>query len=374
MTYSHALRYLTTPDKEEQSHASLGAPLLPIKAPHAPLLLCFTHNKLGNAAANLVASVLQQAGIPYLHWIDDDTWEPKRRFLIDGRPISPPILSRHAADWQAAARADGRRDWRAERCAGVLSLCAAETDCRVVLLESPLSVCHVGYFHALNKKIRAISVLSDSSEIARTAQNPATVEIITPAFGREMHSRITNICAGNDCKMVTIPASAIKRESLTLGGQTVTYTGKTGKIPYRLPSASRVAADAAALTLYALRSLSEGGLAVSEEAISKGLFGATLSHCGTVYSVEPLILTHTAGDAQELALALSDLETMSACAHAPLTVWPEPNLAPLVDMPSPYREAMWPQKKDVALLLVGSLAWIEETLALRTRKKSKNSD
>ena len=96
MTYSHALRYLTTPDVQDPPSVA-PAPILPVKFSHTPLLLCFTCNKLGSAAASLIASVLKQAGISYLHWIDDKTLEPESRFLMDGRPISPPLLAKHAA-------------------------------------------------------------------------------------------------------------------------------------------------------------------------------------------------------------------------------------------------------------------------------------
>lgn len=374
MTYSHALRYLTTPDRVETAHATLGTPLIPVKPPHAPMLLCFTRNKLGSAAASLTASVLKQAGISYLHWIDDDLLDAKCRFLLDGRPIPPPLLARHASDWQAAARADGREDVRAERCAGVLSLCAAEADCRVILLESPVSVCHVGYFHALNRRVKAFSLLSDGREVARTAQNPATVEIITPAYGRTMHSQITDICARNDCKMVTIAATAVQREDVTLGGQTVVHTDKTGIRRYRLSSASHIAAEAAAIALYCLHSLNERGLSIREDALAPGLLSAALCHCGSVYSATPLILTHAANNTQELTQILADVRAMQASLSSPLTVWLEPCISSLPADMLLYEGQEWPGQDTPSLLLIGSPAWIEEKLSARKRKKGKNTD
>ena len=373
MTYSHALRYLTAPDVQDPPSVA-PAPVLPVKFLHTPLLLCFTRNKLGSAAASLLASVLKQAGIPYLHWIDDTMLDPKNRFLIDGRPVSPPLLAKHAALWQAAAREAGREPHCAERCAGILALCAAETECRVILLEAPLDVCHVGFFTPLNKRIKAITLLSDGQDVARTATNPATGEIITPAYGRAMHSRITDICAKNDSKMVTIATTAVQRESVTLGTQTVAYTTRTGVCHYRLPSASTVATEAAAIALYAVQSLGERGLPIPEDALSRGLLGATLSHCGTVYSAKPLILTHAASDEKEKARILSDLATLQDHSDTPLTLWAEPTLAPWPDSVSLYTQDEWPTEDAFACLLAGSDAWIEETLSARTRKKGKKSD
>jgi hypothetical protein len=337
------------------------------------MLLCFTCNKLGSVVACMIASILKQAGISYLHWIDNDTLEPKCRFLMDGRPISPPLLSRHAADWQAATRAAGREDALAERCAGVLSLCAAEADCRVILVESPISVCHVGYFHALNKKVKAISLLSDGRKVARTAQNPATVEIITPAYGRAMHSRITDICAQNDCKMVPIATTAIRRTGVALGGQTILYQARDHESTYRLSSGSHLAADAAAMALYGVRSLAERGLSIPESAVAQGLLTAAPAHCGTVYSLQPLILTHSAADEQELSLVLSDLADWAGFISPPPTVWLDPALAPPSDV-ALYEGEEWPQEDNCPLLLVGCHAWIEDKLRTRKRKKVKNKD
>ena len=366
MTYPHALRYLTAPSVVTDQ--ATGAVPLTVKFSQIPVLLCFTRNKLGSAAASLVAAILHQAGISCLHWIDDEALEPKSRFRIDGRPITPPLLSRHAANWQAAARARGCNDIREERCAGVLSLCAAESNCRIILLESPLSVCHVGYFHAINKKIKAISVLSDGHEIARAAKNPATTEIITPAYGRAMHSQITDICAGNDGKMVTIPTSAVRQTAVSLGSQTVTYADKTGERHYRLPSASSVATDAAAMALYGIHSLRERGFSIPEDAIGKGLLGATLSHCGSVYSMEPLILTHLATDENALSRIAADLAVMQACAPLPLTVWAESESTVWPPDVAIHTRPEWPTEAS-ALVLVGSFGWIEDKLSRRETKK-----
>lgn len=373
MTYSHALRYLTTPDAPQQ--ISLPLPLT-VKWSHTPVLVCFTRNKLGSAAAGMLAGVLKQAGISYLHWIDDDTADAKSRFLMDGRPISPPLLSRHAAQWQAAARAEGRDLSPAERCAGVLSACAAETDCRVILLEAPLSVCHVGLFASLNKRMRAITLLSDGQVVPRTASNSATSEIITPAYGMTMHSRITDICAKNDCKMVPIAASAVQRTDVALGGQTLLQKSKNGsELYYRLSSGSRVAADAATLALYAIHSLGARGLAISEDTIRHGLLYAVPPHCGTVYSMQPLILTHAVTDEQELSLILPDITDLVSTTAAPICVWPEPALIPLLPKAIPlYLEQDWPAISAPSLLLVGSYAWIESKLSARKSKKSKNID
>jgi hypothetical protein len=374
MTYSHALRYLTAPDAPTQAP---GIPPLTVKWPHTPLLLCFTRNKLGSAASCMVASILKQAGVSYLHWIDDDALDPKCRFLMDGRPISPPLLSHHAGLWQAAARAEGRDLTRAERCGGVLSACAAAQDCRVILLESPLSVCHIGYFGAINKKIRAITLLSDGKTVARTAQNPATVEIITPAYGRTMHSRITDICAQNDCKMVPIAATAIQRTDVAPGGQTIVHQTRDDKQAYRLASGSQLAADAAAMALYCIRSLTEQGLSISEWAVESGLMTAAPAHCGSVYSLQPLILTHSATDEQELALVRSDIDTLTSSMSTPPIIWLEPALvpfAPAFDALPLYREDTWPSDTGLSLLLVGSHAWIEDKLRTRKQKKAKNND
>lgn len=366
MTYSHALRYLTASDAPMQES---GIPSSPVKSTHTTWVLCFTRGKLGSAAACMVASVLEQAGVAYLHWIDDDTLEPRSRFLINGRPIPPPLLAHHTGLWQAAARTEGRDPSPAERCAGVLSACAAQEDCRVIILESPLSVCHVSLFYAINKKVRAISLLSDGREVAQTAKNPATVEIITPAFGMAMHNRIIDICSKNDCKMITVPSSALKQASIALGGQTVIRTTKNGDARYRLPSASHVAAEAAAIALYCARSLNERGVAIPEQAMEKGLLHSTIPHCGTLYSMKPLILTHAVANAQELSQVLGDLATLQDCADATLTVWAEPSLLPLPPEVVLYEEDSWNANAPQALLLIGSVAWIEGKLSLRGRKK-----
>lgn len=371
MTYSHALRYLTAATSTDQVAA---APPLTVKFPHAPLVLCFTRNQLGSAAAADLAAVLKESGIGYLHWIDDDILEPKSRFLMDGRPISPPTLALHTAHWQAAARAQGREPTAAERCAGVLSLCAAEADCRVILLESPLSVCHVGLFCAINKRTRAITLLSDGSTVARTAYHPATVEIVTPAFGRAMHGLITDICAQNDCKMVPIAASATQRTDVTLGAQTILYQAKSGgRVAYRLASASRLAADAATIALYAIHSLELRGFAIPDEAVRRGLLGVALPHCGTVYCMQPLILTYAVSSEEELAFALSDIQDLP-CMQPPPALWSAPSLPALSTNLSLYDQETWPQDLNYPLLLIGPSAWIEQKLAERTRKKGKNND
>jgi len=372
MTYSHALRYLTAlPDAAPQA---VGTPPLTVKFAHPPLLLCFTRNKLGSAAACMVASILKQAGISYLHWIDDDSLEPKRRFFINGCPITPPVLSQHAASWQTASRAAGREGNRAERCAGVLSLCAAQQDCRVILLESPLSVCHVGLFALLTKKIRAITLLSDGKTVPRTAANPATTEIITPAYGMTMHSTITDICAGNDCKMVTIPTTAVVRKSLTVGGQTVVHTTKAGEVSYRLPSVSRVATDAASIALYCIHSLCESGLTVPPKALSDGLLYAPLAFCATLYSASPLILIHAVVGEQELSFVSEDVATVQSCTDSPVTVWTEAEGTSWPDSTTLYTREEWPTDPHATLLLVGSPAWIEQKLSLRKQKKAPKTE
>ncbi len=329
MTYQHALRYLTA-----SGTASQGNTRLPLRSfvnqtkATPPLFIRFTANKLGHTAALFLRNILTEAGISCLHWIDD-TSEPKQRFWLDGKPISPPLMARVAGELHDVEIAASDVSFSAtERCAAVLCRIAAQQSCRIILFESTHEAPSLPAFCSIYSRLNAIAVLSDKKDAISETVRANVRLVISPTYGPAFYRRISDACAASNIRLEIIKKS--NRTNITPGAQTISY----GKFPdCRLPSGSKLCADAAFLTMECLLALERMRFFVGGAALQSGLQKTDLSHACHLRCIQPLLLADCVTQNDELSLSLSDLNDLSPHLPRPQRLWLDDSLS---DIPPQY--------------------------------------
>ncbi|MBR5798368.1 MAG: hypothetical protein IKY29_05395 [Clostridia bacterium] len=375
MTYQHALRYLTLPDTTSSGNtrALLRAYVSQTKAA-PPLFIHFTANKLGHTTALFLQGALAQAGISCLHWIDDAATEPKLRFRLDGKPITPPLLARLAGELHGMEMASPDVTLGdAERCAALLCRLAAEEGCRVVLLESMQETPVLPVFCAIHPRLNAIAVLSDKKDVVSDTIRSNVRLVITPTYGPAFYRRISDACAASNIRLEIIKKSS--RTAVTLGAQTLSY----GKFPdCRIASGSSLVATAAFLAMECVQTLTRMRFSIDTAALQNGLRTADLSHALHLRCIQPLLLSDIVTTDEELLLSLADISELCPHLPAPRRLWLEDSLSD----PPPQFSALFDEicRNDTepcllpegTTLAIGCAAFVDAFIknALRKPKKS----
>ena len=372
MTYQHALRYLTDPQatRRGDTQALLRAFIDRYKTATLPLLVSFHANKLGHTAAQMLRSVLVQAGVPCLHWADHATLPSKQRFFVNDKPISPPLMASIAGELHELEHSAKDTSLSvAERCAAVLWRIATSENCRVVLLESPTDIPHLPLFFALAPRSETITVLSDKDDHLHEATHKGTRFVITPAYGPAFYHRISDACAAGNIRLETIKKS--KREAVTLGSQTLHY----GKFPpCRISSGSPLCATAAFLTLECVTALARLSLSLGDTAVQSGLLRADVSHACHVRSIHPILLSDLADSPKEFQAALDDLNELLPMLPSPRCLWRPAHYS---DIPAPMFDEMYGEDTPLQLcengttVVIGPSDFVEKFILALQKKPKK---
>ena len=374
MTYQHALRYLTAADAASRgSTRPLLRAYVSLTKAAPPLFIRFTANKLGHTAALFLRNVLIQAGIACLHWIDDVNVEPKLRFWLDGKPVTPPLLSRLAGelhDMEIATPDVTLSD--VERSAAFLCRLAAKEECRIVLFESNQDAPLLPAFCAIYPRLSSLVVLSDKNDTIPESVRANVRLVISPTYGPAFYRRISDVCAANSIRLEIIKKS--RRSAVTLGTQTLSYA----KFPdCRISSGSRLCAEAAFLAMECVQALGRLRVSIPAEAVQNGLNRTDLSHGLHLRCIHPLTLSDGVTSDEELLVTLSDLDELSAHFPSPRRLWLDDALS---DIPSPlsaFFDEICRADQAAALseggttFVVGSAEFIDSFLKNARRKPKK---
>ncbi len=374
MTYQHALRYLTASDAASRGNTRplLRAYVSQTKAT-PPLFIRFTANKLGHTAALFLRNVLTQAGVGYLHWIDDVRVEPKLRFWQGNKPVTPPLMARLAGelhDMEIATPDVTLSD--AERSAALLCRLAAKEECRVILFESTQDAPLLPAFCAIYPRLNALVVLSDKSDTIPESVRTNVRLVISPTYGPAFYHRISDICAASNIRLEIIKKS--RRSAITLGTQILSY----GKFPdCRISSGSHLCADAAFLAMECVQALDRLRVSIPAEAVQNGLNRTDLSHGLHLRCIHPLMLSDGVANDEELRMTLSDLDELSAHFPSPRRLWLDDALSDTPPPLSSFFDEVCRTRQEFSLsedgttFVIGSTEFIESFLKNARRKPKK---
>lgn len=338
MTYQHALAYLA----ERSTKASL-LPTDRLPTPDrtaSPLVVCFSHDKQGSAAAQLLRAALTEEGIGVLHVIDADELALRERYLLGGKPILPTLLCPAAHEMREkeiklrrALSAQGQADTTsifspAHRALTVLLRCMQSEGARVLLLEGEQAADDLRTLCELLHTVTAITLVSTTDEGGQSALGciqGVTREVISHPAGAALFRTLSDACSKTGSRLGIIARSAHSRCDVTLGSQSISYATLTD---CRLRSGSTLAADAAVLAAEGLFALRRAGLAISNDAIRQGFAKATLTSCTTPVAIHPPVVAELVTNKGELVLVMHDLELFSALLPRPRRVVLEASLQP----------------------------------------------
>ncbi len=389
MTYQHALRYLTAP------HPT-GAPHLPTRTLQSllhkdaanPIFVCIPHHKQTSAAAQYLRSVLLQADIGCLHLTDTQDCQARDAFLLNGAPIPPTVLcpnahAVHAMELSLRRAVQPSNDQAtppavfpsAQRCAAVLLRCAQSHNCRVVLFEgspnSPLLRASAELLGPISA-IALVAATNDDEQIT-FAHLPFVKQLISHACGPVMYRTLSDACAHNGSRLILIAKTNMHRRSISLGAQTLDY-GEFKNC--RLSCGSALAADAAVLAIEAILTLRRGGLTICNQAVQQGLSRTVLPHCCSLSSIQPLLLTDRAVNADELSLVFRDLAELQAALPSPRRLWLDPKLHQAFQAHVSFADELFDDRTPLSTrqgtttILIGSDAFLRHMLT-NSPKKTK---
>ncbi len=380
MTYQHALRYMTQSSSSAEhkmslsrlaSHVAKGEPSL--------ILISFSNDNIGDAAANVLESILTQANIPTLRWVDDSTVEPKKRYTLNTKPLSPPLLAQIGGDVQSLERslrssAEEILD-TSDRSTAVLAQYAKMCDVRVLLIQTDLHHSHASRFETFFPRLQEVCVLSQSNELSPGTIRQGTREIISLPCGPAMFHLISDVCANNGSRFTITPKFNKQASSgQSLGAQTLQYRALP---PCRIFSCAPSMAQALSLSLECALSLRRMGLTLADHAIAAGAERAAVAPSGTVISIHPLIVANRARHADELRLTLEDVTSGDLPFPFPRRLCLDPSLVQNGMSLPDFFDEWWDatqaisDKTEGTWMLIGSDAFIETAKKrLKTNKKA----
>lgn len=329
MTYQHALRYITQPTISSNETIELTSLTKELSTHEAsPIAVCFSNDKIGQAAAALLESILCKSGVRHLRWSDVSTAPTKQRFALDGTPLSPPLLSEIAGNIQQKERAARALPSdclsQNDRCAAVLAEYAKACGAAVLLLQSDTNMAHTRQFGLLFSQLQAITVVSQTRQVPASATMSSTREVISLPCGSAMFRRISDACVASGSRLSLTQGADCHVFEQTIGARTIQYRALP---PCRIFSASSCATDALFLALECVLSLRRMGISISDQAIAQGPAEASLPFCCSVLSIHPLILADQAQSQQELLHVWEDLSSKLAQLPEPRGLWLDPDLA-----------------------------------------------
>ena len=321
MTYQHALRYLfeISASANQEPSPSLASLRSTVGKSDIPLLcLFFTHDRQGSAAAKYMRAVLHEASISCLHW-DTVCEDAREAFTLDGEPLSPLLIAEHAQAVRTAERALLRSAPNAhtpltspERCAAVMLRCAISCTCRILLvegassLEASTTTAHL--LRTLAPEMPLIVIASTADEQHRATLSAISVgarNVISAPCGETGYRRLSDACAKHDCRLGLIALPRLQRTAIMPGSQRLCYRRLSDA---SLLSGTATAATAAALTAEAVLLLRAEGLAISDDALRRGLSQTALPRCTELWSIVPLIIADELTTQAEATLLMQDLQ------------------------------------------------------------------
>ena len=379
MTYQHALRYMTQLSSSAEHELALSrlAPLVD-KGDPSLMLISFSNDNIGDAAASFLESILTQANIPALRWVDDSTVEPKKRYTLNTKPLSPPLVAQICASVQSVERSIRSSAEEilcpADRSTAVLAQYAKMCDVRVLLVQTDLHHSHASRFEVFFPRLQEVCVLSRSNTLSPDAIHSKTREIISLPCGATMFHLISDACAKNGSRLTITPKSVQQSNGQALGAQTLQYRALP---PCRIFSCAPSMAQALSLSLECSLSLRRMGLTLSDHAISTGPERAAIAPACTVISIHPLIVASRARNAEELHLTWEDVTSGELPFPSPCRLCLDSNLGensmPLPDFCDEWWDAAQTPSDETTgtLILIGSDTFIETTKkCFKTRKKA----
>lgn len=328
MTYQHALRYMTQTSSNEGHKIDLSTlASLVGKSDLALTVFSFSNDKIGDAAASFLESILTMANIPTLRWIDDSHTEPKNRFTMNAKPLAPPPVANAGAEIQTlerSLRTSGKDALSSsDRCTAVLAQYAKAFDAHVVLLQTDPHVSHVGRFSLFFPRLQGVSILSGNRVLSPSAVDTRTREIISPPCGPTMFHLISDACAKSGSRLTITPKPKGQAGEQALGAQTIQYRALPA---CRIFSCAPSMSQALSLALECVLSLRRTGIKIPDEAISSGASRASIPLSCSVVSIRPLIVGDRARDTDELGLTLEDLASKCSQMPQPRRLFLDPTL------------------------------------------------
>lgn len=379
MTYQNALRYMTQPILNDGHLMDLSriAPLVG-KSELALTVFSFSNDKIGDATASFLESILTAANIPTLRWIDDSRIEPKKRFSMNAKPLAPPRVADAGAEIQAFERSLRTSEEEilssSDRCTAVLAQYVKTCDARVVLLQTDLHVSHVCRFALFFPRLQGVCILSGNRTLSPSAADARTREIISPPCGPTMFHLISDACAKGGSRLTITPNPQGQVGEQTLGAQTIQYRALPA---CRIFSCAPSMSQALSLTLECVLSLRRMGLNVPNEAVLSGASRASIPLSCSVVSIRPLIVADRARNMDELDLTLEDLASNLSLIPQPRRLFLDPTLktdaSPLPAFCDEWGDAAQERETEQAgtFLVVGSDEFIETVKKrLKTSKKA----
>lgn len=336
MTYQHSLRYLT-----ERDTATSYLPLEPLRnlltlIGTPPIVICISHDKCGRTAARMLRDILQSASLCCLHVIDSDRVEARDRFMLDDRRIAPDLLCHSTTairDLEIRLRRT-TNDKGAEtflpsyRTALTLLRCLSDVKCHVLLVEcdgiSPWLRAMNDLFPTPPVCITLVSPTDDGGRCALSTVPFTTHSVISHACGQPLYRTLSDACArAGNLPLRIIPTTGLNRTSVTLGSQCL-----EGPFPRgcRIGSGTTLAAKAAVLSLYAVNTLRDLHLTITDTAITSGLSRTAPIGCAKLVSIHPRLVIDRVDNTAELIAAMADLEQLEDSLPRPRRVWLEDTL------------------------------------------------
>ena len=331
MTYQHALRYLSEGQSKDGATLPVSELLSSLEMPSTTLILIrFSHDKQSSVAARFLRSILCEASIGCLHIIESDDFEVRDRFLLNGAPLPPTVLCKHAGELHSREillrrRLDtnGQAFPFVERTATLLLRIAAEQDVRVVIIESNgTSLADTLTTLASPISLTAVSATDAGGRRAVASIGKSTSEVITHALGAVIIRTLSDACAKSNSRLTVIPRAAIRRREVGWASQLIDTAILSD---CRLPAGTALATDAAALALQVVASLRRLGISISDEQARRGLNRTVLIAELSPVSIRPLIIADCVSSPTELLLTMQEISRLSL--PHPIRLCIEPSLS-----------------------------------------------